>query len=479
MPEINDALMAPLRRRFDQIGKIVEQATDLAIVERSKKGPPTGRVGSIRLCSAYDPVAEAVTFASSQGITPGDSVVLYGIGLGHHIHPLLEAIGADGRLVVVEANGSLIRAALFVTSDPGLLLDPRIELVCGGSETSILDSLSKIFKTLNPATTRLVIHMPSYQLVPEGFPRLLNAMEMIRMERRFPTIFGELEKENFKANLHTTLSSCGIDQLNASANGSAVAVVGAGPSLDLTAPFLSGVRSRVIILAADTAAPALMNAGIVPDMLFTADPQPSSRLHFELARRFDLPLGLLPTSDPGVVSSWTGPMFFGFIDPDKYPDPANRWAREAGVFNSGGSVSCLALETAIKMGASRIILFGHDFGFHNACKYASHTVPAIVGEPATGQKDIVVERNYFDSEVITSGSLYSYRRDFEKLAGSSPAPIYTTSPGGIRLGGIEAVSPDAPWPEYDKVTGVSFDGARRNMEEDPAVKRAFLSWLSD
>jgi len=479
MPEINDPLMAALRRRFDRIGKIVERSTDLATIERSKKGPLTGKVGSIRLCSAYDPAAEAATFASSQGITPGDNVVLYGIGLGYHIRPLLETTGPDGRLVVVEANGSLIRGALSVMGDPGLLLDPRLELVCGESETSILDSLSQIFKTLDPAATRLVIHMPSYQLIPKRFPKLLNAMEMIRIERRFPTIFGDLEKENFKANLHTTLRSCGINRLNESANGSAVAVVGAGPSLDLTAPFLFGVRSRVIILAADTAAPALLNAGIVPDMLFTADPQPGSRLHFELARRFDLPLGLLPTSDPGIVSRWTGPMYFGFINPDKYPEPASSWARETGVFNSGGSVSCLALETAIKMGASRIILFGHDFGFHNARKYANHTVPSTLGESIIGQKDIVVERNYFNTEVVTSRSFYSYRRDFEKLAESSPAPVYTTSPSGIRLDGIEAVSPGTPWPEYDRDISVSFGGAMRDVKEDPAVKKAFLSWLAD
>ncbi len=75
----------------------------------TKKGPPTLQVGRQRLHSSYDPMEEGTAWARAQGIGDREPVVIFGLGLGYHVLPLLE----EGREVwVVEPSAAVARLAL-------------------------------------------------------------------------------------------------------------------------------------------------------------------------------------------------------------------------------------------------------------------------------------------------------------------------------------------------------------------------------
>ena len=40
-------------------------------------------------------------------------------------------------------------------------------------------------------------HSPSFKSIPSSFPRLMNSLEVLLLERRFPTVLGDMEKENY------------------------------------------------------------------------------------------------------------------------------------------------------------------------------------------------------------------------------------------------------------------------------------------
>lgn len=478
----NDKLTS-LRERFPLIHGIVISAPDLVKIETARSGAMTGRLGNKRICSIHDPAGEAIKFAAGIDVGPGDHVALYGVGLGYHLKPLLDAVGEGGRLVAAEANASLLKAAITIV-DAQVIRDNRLTLVCGRDEGSLLSAWSKAFSALDPARTKVAIHIPSFQLIPEDFQKTKNAVELIRMERRFPLVMGGYQTENFRKNLPVILKSSGISSLAGSIKGGVAAVVGAGPSLDKQISLLSQL-SYSAILCSDTAAPALIRRSIIPDMIFTVDPQNATKLHFEMAARPDIPLALLPTANSDVVSQWSGPLYFGFIDPGRFPPgPAQAFAKRMGAVKSGGSVSCFALETAFMMEAQTVILFGQDFCFAGDKSYASDTVPAMLGNNEYADEEIVLERDYFGREVKTSRNLYGYRREFENLVRSYPkgrtcrAAVYTLSPEGIRLDGIEPIP--SPLPYMSAASGSCRLADVKSHPKEKAgeeIMRSFLDWI--
>jgi len=471
----NDKLTS-FGERFPLIHNIVISAPDLVKIETARSGAKTGRLGAKRVCSLYDPVGEAVKFAASLKIKPGDHVALYGIGLGYHLKPLLDAVGDDGQVVAAEANASLLKAAIGVI-DERVIDDARLTLVCGRDEESFLTDWSNAFAAMDPDRTKVAIHIPSFQLIPGDFPKTKNAVEMIRMERRFPLVMGGYQTDNFRKNLTVVLKSSGIATLAGAIKGGVAAVVGAGPSLDKQIPFLSQFRYSAV-LCSDTAAPALIKRSIIPDMIFTVDPQKETKLHFDMVGKLDIPLALVPTANCDVVSQWQGPLYFGFIDPGRFSGPAQAFAKRMGALKSGGSVSCFALETALMMEAETVILFGQDFCFNHGKSYASDTVPAMLGDNMYDEEDVVSEHDYFGREVKTSRSLYGYRREFENLVRSCRASVYTLSPEGVCLAGIEPIPSPLPY-----MSAVANSCCLADIENRPKQKaggevaRSFLDWI--
>jgi spore maturation protein CgeB len=121
----------------------------------SKNGAPSLKVGRQRLHSTYDPLGEGWEWARVQDTGDGEPVVIFGLGLGYHVLPLLE----EGRQVwVVEPSAVVARLALEHQD-----LTPL--WARGGLR------LGQDFKDI-PQRTRLLAHPPSRRLHPGLYRRL-------------------------------------------------------------------------------------------------------------------------------------------------------------------------------------------------------------------------------------------------------------------------------------------------------------------
>ncbi|MGK7344649.1 MAG: motility associated factor glycosyltransferase family protein [Candidatus Nitrospinota bacterium M3_3B_026] len=464
-------------RRFPAAARAARSADDSITLVPSKSGAMTGRAGAVWLASRYDPVREAETFAKGQDIKPGASVALYGVGLGYHLRPLLDAAGPGGKVMAAEANGAVLRAALKIIG-PGVLEDPRLGIVAAPGKEEFLSLWADAFGALDGRGAKVVVHGPSTRAIPAGFEDVSNAVEMIRIDRRFPFVMGPLERENLGRNLPRLLRSPGVGRLAGLFRGEPVAIVGGGPSLDGQAAFFA-FQDRMRIFTSDTALPALLEHGVEPDLVFSVDPQEDSLLHFVLAGRFDLPLVLTPTACAGLVERWEGPLIFGFKSPDRYPAPADRWAERMGSFESGGSVSCVAFETALISRASTVIMLGLDFGAPGGRGYASGTAPDILGAAPWNPKETVMEKNCFGEDVPSSALLNSYRREFERLAAGADARVVNISGRGVRADGVQAAPSPLP---YIADAGRKGRADFKKFQPEPAggdVAQAFEKWLKD
>lgn len=123
----------------------------------SRAGPPYLQVGKQRLTSSYDPVKEGRDWANSLGGDAAEPLIVFGLGLGYHILPLL---AQERPLWVVEPSAAVARLALEHQDLTALLARNGLRL---GSGCRGL-----------PRTARLVEHTPTRRLHPGPHRRLVR-----------------------------------------------------------------------------------------------------------------------------------------------------------------------------------------------------------------------------------------------------------------------------------------------------------------
>ncbi len=124
-------------------------------VEPSRRGDPTLVAGGRHLHSAYDPVREGESWAKAQEIPPEEPAVVFGLGLGYHVLPLM----APGRQIrVVEPSWQVARLALEHADLTPLLSQDALRVGRG-------------YRDL-PRPARLLAHGPTQKQHPGDFQEL-------------------------------------------------------------------------------------------------------------------------------------------------------------------------------------------------------------------------------------------------------------------------------------------------------------------
>ena len=399
------------------------------------KGDITVQYNNILIHSGYDPVKEGKDFAKN--IRPGSMVFLYGFGLGYHIEALLNRIGDQGILLTLELNPDILSAAMILKDQTRLLKHPRFKLIFGEKEEGVAPAVVKYMENFNlcPESARKVLfHNPSFQCIPDSFPRIANALEILQIERRFPAVLGGLEETNYRLNREIILRTPGINSLRNTFLGKPGVLISAGPSLDDALPYLQTIRHKILLASVDTTFPILSREGIIPDYVFSLDPQEESFNYF--TEGLDLPTRLVftPTANSRIVHSFRGEKFVVFKENHSPTQGDEATMVEKGTTRSGGSVSCLGLDCLIQFGCEPIILIGQDCAFSGNRSYSgySQTNEKLMDkidqkqslstshvEKNRGKKQIRVECAD-GKEVFTSQVMYSYLRTLEQLAKAHP-----------------------------------------------------------
>ena len=168
----------------------------------------TLRYENILLHSSYDPEKEALRFAEK--INPGARVCLYGFGLGYHLNTILKKIGPDGCLLAIELNLEILAAALQLRDLTEILEDQRFRLIYGTDEIKVSHEINSEMGLISKGQSdslEVLFHAPSFKCIPSNFPSLTNALEVLLLDRRFPSIFRNLEVENYSLNKKVVIDS--------------------------------------------------------------------------------------------------------------------------------------------------------------------------------------------------------------------------------------------------------------------------------
>lgn len=394
--------------------------------ETAKSGDPTLKIGGVAAASGVDPRAEGKKFAAAA--EGRYRVMVYGFGLAYHLETLL-ASSILQKLVVVEANMGIMSAALHSRDLAALLGDPRLTLIAADTETAAVARLAEVLA--EGEEYEILIHQPSFRLLPRSFGNLRNILETIQSERRFSAFFHEQERRNIAANIPAIAASPGVASLFSAFAGKPAVVAGAGPSLDRALRHLDRLQNRAHIIAVDTAAGVLARNGIHYHAVISADPQPASAFHFA-GEMPDAPLIFIPSAHPSVVAMFSGRRFLMLQERHTIFARAEPLLPGRGSSGTGGSVSCLALDMLVRAGAGPLFFTGQDFAFPQGMPYNRETLAQYAGEtPLTVAGNSLLDAGFGSAppftvplegggEGETAANLRSYLQAFNELITAAP-----------------------------------------------------------
>ncbi len=421
-----DANQSVLLRRFPDVLAALQAAPPLADVRTVDDTPvPTLTVAGIQLTSAYDRVAEANEQAA---LVPVDAprIAVYGLGLGDLPRRLL-ARPALRELEVVLLNHSLAREILARFDQADWLGDPRVRIVLGEERSEVHTPFAALPGELTLAT--------------EGSARLRDLVVM-----ELASSFGEerlaAREASFRAsaaaNREHVATDRDVTELFGSRLHQTVFLAGAGPTLADDYELLRGRKSPLV--AVDGALRALLQAGIVPDVVVTVDDHPIG-----IPRLFDADLSALagsalvyfPVVAESVIAKWPGRRYVAYGFHARWSGLAAELPR--GRLWASGSVTHVAVDLAVKMGAAEIVLFGCDFGFARGRTHVAgnpYDVPAeSAGVPGVWVTDVGGGR------LATLPNLTTYLRELERYVRAHPeVSFFNASRAGAVIEGVPALA---------------------------------------
>jgi hypothetical protein len=422
-----------LKARAFESATLPDTFSNKISVMDTASGLPTLRFENILLHSSYDPEKEARRFAEK--LPSGACVCIYGFGLGYHLTAILDKIGPQGHLLVIELNPDILTAALQLRDQTKIFAHDHFHLIYGTDEAEVSRKISSQMSVLTHAhQLEVLFHTPSFKCIPTAFPALTNALEVLLLERRFPAIFGDLEEENYSRNKQAVANAPGINVLKNSGKGRPGVLVSAGPSLDLTLPYLHRLQKDFLIACVDTSFPILINNDIQPDFVFSLDPQIDSVEHFIGCPAGNTKLIFTPTANPQVLTSFSGERYVVFKGGHRLSQGNEAVVTEKGITQAGGSVACLGLDMLIHFGCDPIFMLGQDCAFAGNRYYSSYskfndqlqnkiqkgTPLKNLHQEKTRDKKQMQVKGTQENFLLTDQVMYSYLRTLEQIIEAHP-----------------------------------------------------------
>lgn len=312
--------------------------------------------------SNSNPRTEAMIFAEHYYDIDKSHYMVLGWGLGYHIQALKNH--DDGIWIdVFECNKDVILLAMknmdlswLFAKDSRIILhyDPEFE---------------GMFRYLEEQDeVEIVIHQPSMR-------RVKNNAIREKLEQIFIRDSGIRNMEvEMRSNFRDNIISCNhyVSELKNQFKGKKVVIVAAGPSLDKNIHVLRDRGEHTVVLCVGTAFRKLVRENILPDYVIFLDGQPNMTEQIEGFDTNGVSALIASTAYKGIAGKYQGEKYL--ICQKDYP-PAEQYASEKDyeLFETGGSVSTIALDVAIRLQSAQIAFAGLDLAYTNNYAHAADT----------------------------------------------------------------------------------------------------------
>ena len=389
-------------------------------------GQPTVKVKcqnkEILIHSSVNPEYQSQVWAEDVLKEIGREYVIYGMGLGYHIQALLKADDVC-KVIVLENSIELLTEAFRDLDWVNYIKQKRVRIFYNSNAIKLMEKFSAWI-----SGREFCIYYPSLCITEEESVRE-------RLEDFFVSVNSMREQahlleENFYKINRMELPECSI--LKSCFKKRTIAIVGGGPSLDEQIDDMKKYREQMKIWSVGTAARKLINEGIIPDLIVIEDAQENMYKQVCNLPTEHIPLLLLSTASAQILDYYKGQ---SYVANQKGYDLAEKRAQELGVqtYQTGGSVTTLALDVALRFGADKIILIGVDLAYTDNRSHASG-----MGYEIKEGKEYRMVTSTDGRQIKTSRNLDIYRKWIEHRIVEENIPILNTG-RGAQIAGTQTV----------------------------------------
>ncbi len=338
-------------------------------VYTSVSGLPTAKAEGIQIHSAYDPEKEALRFLDSQEFQCEPSVcIILGSGLGYLEKNLAKRF--PGTKILSVCYSFQLFQKKHYRSEPSW--HPELGL-------SLETFFDRYIGELDIQGIKILLWQPSCLAFPEIARRAQAALNQKVRELNGNIMttaqFGKKWIKNSVFNFLTIQRYAIPQPLDAP-----LIIAASGPSLVDALPLLEHARNRIILWALPSSIRALLDRGIVPDMVVQTDPGYYAFTHVEKLKgtAASVPVAMPLSAAQGVwkVTDLVMLMSTGtFFEKDF----AEHTGTPAVLVPENGTVAGSAVELALRLGYERIIVAGLDFCYRDIVSHAKpHTFDSFL-----------------------------------------------------------------------------------------------------
>lgn len=430
LADILELKLQPLVISLQEIYSMKKDAPDICIegyrVEHTSCGFYTlnvcGNAGWHYLHTNGNVLDEAQKIAESWFDGECFSYVIYGMGMGYHIEALLE-LDETIQVVVLEADRYILDIAREYGATQLWEQKDRVQIIYDPN----FEKLAEYAKNLDQKKEQFLVYYPSMQTIR-------NEYYFKQIEKYFIN-YSSMRTQLTRLNGNFLKNKEGfvyeVSQCRKDFEGKNLYIIAAGPSLDKNMDQLKRVTQEGIILATGTVLKKLLKAGIKPDYAIVIDGGAGTYKQTQDLEECDVPLFYMATAYYKIPLTYPGEKYAIFQQGYK---KSEEYAAEKGypLYETGGSVTTVALDIGIKFGCRQIIFVGLDLAYTDNKDHADGTVSV----KSVQTESLYQVEDVFGNQVYSARNLDIYRQWIEnRIEREKEIKFIDATEGGAKIKG--------------------------------------------
>jgi Uncharacterized protein conserved in bacteria len=389
--------------------------------------------------SRYEPESEAARWVEVHAAELGgkSNVILYGFGLGYHAAELTRTY-PDLNLHIYEPDLQLLLAAMETIDLKALLDRPQVKDFVVGKDKDHRDGLFYRFMKYAKGETA-TLSIPNYDKLDAEWKRAFvedakMAIQNYVSHENMYDKFGLEWTRNALYNMAYNITTPPITGLKGKLAGVPAVIVGAGPSLERDIETLRKLKRHALIIAAGSSIRALKHFGIDPHLIVSMDGGYANYAVFQNMEIQDIPLLYVPQVEYRVIDGTSRHLFHVFFNTDYITMYLMGLGADDPVFRSSHSVTGTAIQAAVWMGCSEVILAGQDLSYPVDQIYAEGSLYAEEHKRDVLSRAVLQVENVAGGYNRTTQSMLLTLRDIEEIIAMFPQTKFTnTSKHGAKI----------------------------------------------
>lgn len=367
--------------------------------------------------------------------------LLFGIGNGMFIRKIMNECKETFTIIILEPNLDILFMVLRNFDFTDIFSDGRVKIFVNTLSSGDNTWRNFILKNTSYGDLKTMRwgEYPNYEaLFPEDeicfMESIQTAVNFTNASRVASERFGKAYFENTIVNVSKLAESSSLYSLYKRLPKDVPAIiVSSGPSLNNNINYINDAKGKALIIAADSAIPALLAANIIPDLYVSVDGGKWSR-HFEDERISGIPAVLCTFSSQAAVKENQKQFFIRdeceyidiFMDVNKIEYP---------LLSSGGSVANICCSLAVLLDIKTIIMIGQDLAYTGGKTHAENTARADWG---IDRETIAYVKDIEGNLVESSNEFIIYKEIFEDIIRQNPERKFVdATEGGALIEGTE------------------------------------------